>query len=135
MGFGTEAPKNGLRRHLGVSRHRLGEDTSQNEDTWASEDTFSEHCPGQDTSESGATQESEDICQRKVGRRHVLSRRQTGVQKHVPKTGVVAKTHGCAKTNSKLPKQLEFPKSEPQTSIPRDKPPSLNMGTRLKKVQ
>ena len=184
MGFGTEAPKNGLRRHPSVSRHMLGEDTSQREDTWASEDTFSEHCPGQDTSDSGATFVSKDICRRQVGRRHVLLRRHTGVRRHVPKTGrakkrvvaethgcaktlhedrsgegtcrcemlrrrmgvrrhvaktgqakkrVVAKTHGCAKTNSKLPKQLEFPKSEPQTSIPRDKPPSLNMGIRLKK--
>ena len=56
----------------------LGDDISRSEDTWASEDTLSEHCPGQDT------------CRERVRR-------------YLPKTGrakarVVAKTRGRAKT-------------------------------------
>ena len=121
---------------------------------------------------------SKDICRRQVGRRHVLSRRHTGVRRHVPRTGraqtrvvakthgcaktlhedrsgkdtcryemlrrymgarrhfpktgqgktcVVAKTHGCAKTNSKPHQKSKFPKSEPQTQIPRDSPPPLTI--------
>ena len=41
MRYRTETPKNRLRRHLGVSRHKLREDISPSEDTWASEDIFS----------------------------------------------------------------------------------------------
>ena len=78
VGFRNEAPKDGLRKHLCVSRRMLRKDISRSEDMWASEDTFSEHCPGRDTSQSEATYASEDICRRLVGQKHVMSRRHRG---------------------------------------------------------